>query len=71
MNNLFSSTNLKIFAVSFVLLIIGYVCLGQGPVNNPLSMSVAPIILVISYCVLIPIALAFRGKDKAKSTQDK
>ncbi len=71
MNGLFSSINVKLFAASIIVLIIGYVLLAQGPVENPLSKSVAPIILVVSYCVLIPISIVFSGKNKAKSTQDK
>lgn len=71
MNGLFSSINVKLFTVSIVALVIGYVLLAQGPVENPLSKSVAPIILVFSYCVLIPISIAFSGKNRAKSTQDK
>jgi hypothetical protein len=71
MNGLFSPINVKLFAVSIVVLIIGYVLLAQGPVNNPLSKTVAPIILVTTYCVLIPIAIVFSGKSKTKSTQDK
>lgn len=71
MNGLFSTINVKLFAVSFAALVIGYVLLAQGPVNNPLSKSVAPIILVATYCVLIPISIVFSGKSKEKLTQDK
>lgn len=71
MNGLFSSINVKLFAASIVALVIGYILLGQGPVNNPLSKSVAPIILVTTYCVLIPVSIVFSGKSKDKVTQDK
>jgi hypothetical protein len=66
---MFSSINYKLFAVSFVLLVIGYICLGQGPVSNHLSWSVAPAILVGVYCVLLPIAIIIKGKDKAEKKQ--
>jgi hypothetical protein len=66
---MFSSINYKLFAVSFVLLVIGYICLGQGPVTNHLSWSVAPVILVGVYCVLLPIAIIIKGKDKAEKKQ--
>lgn len=71
MNGLFSTINVKLFAVSIAALVIGYVLLAQGPVNNPLSKSVAPIILVATYCLLIPISIVFSGKSKEKLTQDK
>lgn len=71
MNGLFSTINVKLFAASILLLIVGYILLGQGPANNPLSQSVAPIILVATYCALIPISIVFSGKSKEKSSQDK
>ena len=40
---MFGSFNYKLLGVSFVLLVVGYICLGQGPVNNPLSLSIAPL----------------------------
>jgi hypothetical protein len=60
---MFSSLNYKLLGLSFGLLVAGYICLGQGPVNNPLSLNVAPVILVAVYCVLLPIAIVIRGKE--------
>jgi uncharacterized membrane protein len=62
----FGPLNYKLLGLSFVLLVIGYVCLGQGPVTNPLSLNVAPVILVAVYCVLLPIAIIVRGKEKGE-----
>lgn len=59
----FSSLNFKLLGLSIVLLAIGYVFLGQGPVDNPLSKSVAPAVLVLVYCALIPLALLLRPKS--------
>lgn len=71
MNGLFSAINVKLFGISLAMLVIGYVLLAQGPVNNPLSKSVAPIILVATYCVMIPISIVFSGNRKEKLTQEK
>jgi hypothetical protein len=59
---------LAILAGSIGLLCVGYICLGQGPVENPISKSVAPLLLVAAYCVLIPIALLARDKDEKKES---
>ena len=68
MNNwLFSKKNFYILGLSLALLVVGYVLLAQGPVNNFLSTSVAPVILVAVYCGLIPYALLSgygKGGDK-------
>jgi hypothetical protein len=61
---LFSKKNFYLFALSFVLLVIGYVLLGQGPADNHLSKSVAPVILVAVYCGLIPYAM-LKGYGKS------
>jgi hypothetical protein len=65
---MFSALNYKLFAISFALLILGYILLGQGPATNPLSLSVAPVILVAVYLVLLPIAIIAKGKDEKKKS---
>jgi hypothetical protein len=62
--NLFSAINYKLLALSAVLMIIGYVLLGQGPVYNHLSWSVAPVILVVVYCVLLPVSILAKSNKK-------
>lgn len=61
---MFDSINYKLFGLCLALLAVGYICLGQGPVTNKLSWSVAPVILVLVYCVLIPVAIMARGKSE-------
>ncbi len=47
----FGKKNYIVFAIAMVVIILGYVSLGQG------SITLAPLLLVIGYCVLVPIAL--------------
>lgn len=44
-------------------LLVGYFFLSKGPEENPLSLSVAPVLLVLAYCVLIPVSIVLKGKD--------
>jgi hypothetical protein len=53
----FGKTNYLIFGAALVAIIIGYITLAQG------SMTLAPILLVLGYCVLIPLSLLIRSKD--------
>ncbi len=53
----FSRKNFVLLAVSIVLLIVGFILLGQGPVFSFASWKAAPVILVLVYCVLIPWAI--------------
>ena len=63
---IFSSKNLKLFWICLALLTVGYILLGQGPVENPLSKTVAPVILVAVYCVLIPYSIMAKAKEQPK-----
>jgi len=66
MKNLLARKNILIIGITVVLLGIAYVLLAQGPVDNPLSISVAPFILVGCYCVLIPVAILLKDKNEEK-----
>jgi hypothetical protein len=68
-STIFSAKNMKLFGISIVVLIIGYVLLGQGPITNPLSKSVAPVVLVLVYCALIPYAIMAKGTEAPKDGQ--
>jgi hypothetical protein len=64
--SIFTSKNIKLFGICIGLLVVGFILLGQGPAENPLSKSVAPIVLVAVYCVLLPVAIMVRGKESRK-----
>jgi hypothetical protein len=53
-----SMRNVKWLGAGAISIIIGYIALAQGPYDNPLSITVAPIFLAIGYCILIPVGLA-------------
>ena len=57
----YSRWNAKGFAAGIGVILIGYFCLAQPPVDGFLSLTFAPILLVLGYCVLIPIALLMGG----------
>jgi hypothetical protein len=45
--------------------------LAQKPVENPLGLTVAPLILVGVYCILIPFAIINDSKENKESKQKK
>ena len=53
----FTKTNYYIFLAGLVAIVLGYVSLAQG------SITLAPILLVLGYCVIVPVAILYRGKD--------
>ena len=58
--------NLILIANGVLLLVIGFICLASGPADNPISLTVAPLILVIAYVVVIPLGILFTGKKQDK-----
>ena len=63
--NIFDRLNYHLFLAGVAVIVIGYVALAQGPWNSFLSLHLAPMLLLIGYCVLIPIAILKRS-DKPK-----
>ena len=53
----FTRKNYYIFLAGLAAIILGYVTLGQG------SITLAPILLVLGYCVIVPVAILYKGKD--------
>ena len=57
----FSKKNYTLFAIGLAVIALGYITLGYG------SITLAPILLVLGYCVIIPIAIIINGgKEKPK-----
>lgn len=60
-------TNRLILGVGCLVIVLGYFLLSQGPPENPLSLTWGPLLLVIGYCALIPVALLRRQTSSAPS----
>lgn len=67
MNNLFSAKNVRLFLIGCLVIATGFVLLAQGPVDNPLSLTYAPFLLIIGYCVIIPVAIISKDKEQKKT----
>ncbi|HDQ44487.1 MAG TPA: hypothetical protein ENN17_03160 [bacterium] len=60
----FSKTNWVLFFSGILTLVVGYIALSIGPWDSFWSLTLAPILLVIGYCVLIPVAILYRRGEK-------
>ncbi len=61
----FKKMNYYIFLVGLLAIILGYFTLGQG------SITLAPLLLVVGYCVIIPIAILYRGKERPATPESR
>lgn len=71
---IFSIKNYVVLGVGLIVLAVGYYFLAQ-PSNDPgklasegfLSLNVAPILLVVAYLIIIPVALLFKRSKKTET----
>ncbi len=61
----FTSANYWLFAIGIIIIIIGFITLKMG------SITLAPILLVFGYCVMIPIAIMYRAEKDGDNSKGK
>ena len=59
----FEKMNYVLFLSGLAVIIIGYLCLAKGPWDSFCSLTLAPILLVLGYCVIVPVAILYRKKE--------
>ena len=57
--------NYKIIVGGVLLIIVGYLALSVQPYDSFMSLTVAPILLVFGYCVVIPFGIIYRKKKSS------
>jgi hypothetical protein len=62
-----TNTNIVGLGIGVAVILVGFILLYMGTVtswDNPLSISVAPVVLVIGYCVIVPWAIMRKSTPK-------
>ena len=68
----FARKNWIIFALGIAVILLGYVLLSIPPADGFLSLTLAPILLVTGYCILIPMTiLAKAGAGRSSGSKEK
>lgn len=65
----FTKSNYQILGLGLVFIALGYVALAQSPWDGTMPLVVAPILLVLGYCVLIPLGILYRRKAAPEVTR--
>ena len=58
--------NWIICAFGLFAIIIGYIALRIPPADGFISLTLAPVLLVSGYCVIIPLAILYRRESKGE-----
>ncbi len=56
----FTKSNYLIFLIGIITIAFGYILMYSGSVNSSQSTFIAPLILVIGYCIIIPLSLLYK-----------
>ncbi len=56
-------TNYIIFGIGILVIILGYFIMASGDTYSFRSLTIAPIVLLIGYLVIIPIAILYKKKE--------
>ncbi|HEV8538570.1 MAG TPA: DUF3098 domain-containing protein [Bacteroidota bacterium] len=63
----FERENFIIMGIGLVFIIVGYIALSGNTVEGFSQLTLAPLLLVLGYCVIIPIGIMYRKKEKPQS----
>ncbi len=63
-------TNYKILGAGLVVILLGYIALSMEPWDGFMPLIVAPILLVLGYCVIVPFGIIYKKKLPADSSED-
>ena len=60
----FGKRNMQLLLIGIAILVVGYILMAQPPVDNFLSLTLAPIVLLVAYLIIIPYAILYDDKKK-------
>lgn len=60
----FTSGNFYILGIGILIIALGYVALAQEPWDNFFAIVIAPIVLLIGYCIVIPLGILYKNKKE-------
>ena len=66
----YSGRNIRLFVLGLVVIALVYFFLSRPPVDGFMSLTLAPLLLVIGYCILIPMALLSKNKENESQAED-
>jgi len=66
----FAKKNYQILGIGLLTIILGYVALSQQPWDGTMPLVVAPILLVLGYCVIIPFGILYRQKKQTPNVTE-
>ena len=67
--NYWTKNNYILLGIGIAAIIIGFILMAQGPWDNPVSLTIAPIVLLIAYVVILPLSIMYRKRNNSGSNK--
>jgi hypothetical protein len=62
--------NYIILVIGLAVILAGYAALSTGPWDGAMALTVAPLLLVAGYCIIIPLGILYRPKKTAPASPE-
>ena len=62
----FTPANYLIFLAGIVIIILAYIIMALGTTNSFQAITLAPIMLIIGYLVIIPLAILYKPRKRSQ-----
>ncbi|MFP4521754.1 MAG: hypothetical protein ACLFQK_06370 [Fibrobacterota bacterium] len=66
----FNKVNKSVIAGGIFLIALGLFLLSRGPADNPLSITVAPLVLSFAFFIVIPVGIMINKGDSEKNDKE-
>ncbi len=65
----FGKINYIFLTIGVIVILAGFYALSQPPLMGTMPLVVAPILLILAYCIILPVAIMYRKKEKSNTIQ--
>ncbi len=70
-NIYWTKKNYTFLFIGMAVIVLGFYLMSVGPWNSFVSLVVSPIVLVIGYVFVFPLAILYKNKGEEKTTEEK
>lgn len=67
--NYWEKSNYILLGIGIAVLVIGFYLMTFGPWDNPISLTISPIVLLIAYLFIFPLSILYKKKKKTDGTE--
>ena len=62
--------NYVFLGLGLLIIIFGFIFMSEGPWDNPVSLTLSPIVLLVAYIIIFPLSIFFRKKKEQINKSD-